>query len=323
MKSRVFVTRKIPEVGLRLLRETCDVHLWEGDLPVPREVLYAEAAEAEGLLTLLSDRVDADLLAHAPHLRVISQYAVGFDNLDVAAATARGIPIGNTPDVLTEATADLAFALLLAVARRLVEGVDNVRRGEWKTWGPEFFLGHDVWGATLGLVGLGRIGQAVATRGQGFGMRLLYTDPHCHPERGAALGAECVDLNTLLAQADFVSLHCPLTPETRGLIGERELRRMRSTAILINTARGPIVRSEALVRALSEGWIAGAGLDVTDPEPLPPSHPLVALPNCVITPHIASASITARTRMAEIAARNLLAGLRGERLPFCVNPQVY
>ncbi len=323
MKPRVFVTRKIPEVGLRLLRETCDVHLWEGDLPVPREVLCAEAAEAEGLLTLLSDRVDADLLAHAPHLRVISQYAVGFDNLDVAAATARGIPIGNTPDVLTEATADLAFALLLAVARRLVEGVDNVRHGEWKTWGPEFFLGRDVWGATLGLVGLGRIGQAMAVRGQGFGMRLLYTDPHCHPERGAALGAECVDLNTLLAEADFVSLHCPLTPETRGLIGERELRRMRPTAILINTARGPIVRSEALVRALSEGWIAGAGLDVTDPEPLPPSHPLVALPNCVITPHIASASVTARARMAEIAARNLLAGLRGERLPFCVNPQVY
>ena len=210
----------------------------------------------------------------------------------------------------------------MAAARRLPEGSANVRQGEWRTWGPQTLLGQDVWGATLGVIGLGRIGQAMARRGKGFAMRVLFTDPHCKAE-GAALGAECVPLETLLAEADFVSLHCPLTPETRGLIGARELRRMRPTAILINTARGAIVQQEALLQALREGWIAGAALDVTDPEPLPPTHPLVGLPSCLITPHIASASVTARTRMAVLAAENLLAGLRGERLPHCVNPQVY
>lgn len=321
-RPRIYITRQIPATGLDLLRAEGEVQVWPSPLPVPRETLLEAVAEAEGLLTLLSDPIDAALLAAAPRLRVISQYAVGYDNIDVAAATARRIPVGNTPDVLTDATADFAFALLMAAARRLPEGSANVRQGEWHTWGPQTLLGQDVWGATLGVIGLGRIGQAMARRGKGFAMRVLFTDPHCKAE-GAALGAECVPLETLLAEADFVSLHCPLTPETRGLIGARELRRMRPTAILINTARGAVVQQEALLQALREGWIAGAALDVTDPEPLPPTHPLVGLPNCLITPHIASASVTARTRMAVLAAENLLAGLRGERLPHCVNPQVY
>ncbi len=323
MKPRIYLTRRIPQAGLHLLQEACDVRLWDEPLPVPRSVLLDEVAEAEGLLTLLADRIDAEVLAAAPRLRVISQYAVGYDNIDLAAATARGIPVGNTPDVLTEATADMAFALLMAVARRLVEGVDRVRQGLWRTWGPEILLGQDVWGATLGIIGLGRIGQAMARRGRGFGMRVLYADVRRKLEVEAALGVEHCQLEEMLAQVDYLSLHCPLTPETRGLISAAELRRMKPTAILINTARGAVIQQEALVQALREGWIGGAGLDVTDPEPLPPDHPLVALPNCVITPHIASASVRARTDMALIAARNLLAGLRGERLPHCVNVEVY
>ncbi|OQA23642.1 MAG: putative 2-hydroxyacid dehydrogenase [Chloroflexi bacterium ADurb.Bin360] len=321
-RPRIYVTREIPAAGMQILYEYCEVLLWRDSLPVPRETLLGAVADVEGLLTLLSDPIDATLVAAAPHLRVISQYAVGYDNIDIAAATARGIPVGNTPDVLTTATADFAFALLMAAARRIPEGDANVRQGEWHTWGPQTLLGQDVWGATLGVVGLGRIGQAMVRRGRGFAMRVLFTDPRCKAE-GEALGAECVSLETLLAEADFVSLHCPLTPETRGLIGERELRMMKPTAILVNTARGAVVQQEALLRALREGWIAGAALDVTDPEPLTPEHPLVGLPNCLITPHIASASVAARTQMAIVAAENLLAGLRGERLPHCVNPQVY
>jgi len=323
VKPRVFVTRKIPAAGLERLRERCDVAVWEAPTPVPREALLEEAAKAEGLLTLLSDRIDAEVLAAAPHLRAISQYAVGYDNIDVAAATARGIPVGNTPDVLTEATADLAFALLMAAARRVVAGVDNVRAGEWVTWGPEILLGRDVWGATLGIVGLGRIGQAMARRGRGFGMRVLYAGPHRKPAAESALDARYAPLDELLAQSDYVSLHCPLTPETEGLIGAAALQRMPSHAMLINTARGKVVQTAALLQALREGWIAGAALDVTDPEPIPAGHPLVAQPNCIITPHIGSASVAARTEMAEVAAENLLAGLRGERMPFCVNPSVY
>ncbi len=322
-KPRIFVTRIIPEKGLQLLASACDVHLWESPEPVPRDELQAEAAEAEGLLTLLSDPLNADLIAAAPHLRVISQYAVGYDNIDVAAATARGIPVGHTPGVLTDATADLAFALLMSAARRLTEGVDHVRAGRWTTWGPKLLLGQDVWGATLGIVGLGRIGAAMARRGRGFDMRVLTTSPHRKPALEAELGVEVVPLDELLATSDYVSLHCPLTPETAGLIGEAELRAMKPTAILINTARGGVVETGALVRALREGWIAGAALDVTDPEPLPADHPLVDLPNCTVTPHVGSATVSTRTRMSVIAAENLLAGLRGQPLPHCVNPGVY
>lgn len=319
----VYVTRRIPEAGLRMVRDVCQVRLWEGELPPPQEVLLQEVAHCDGLVCLLTDVVDADVIAAGERLRVISQYAVGVDNVDLGAATARGIPVGHTPGVLTEATADMAFALLMAAARRIPEGIEKVRAGRWHTWEPLGLLGADVWGATLGIVGLGRIGTAVARRAQGFAMRILYYDPARRPDLELELGLEYVALDDLLAQADFVSLHCPLAPETHHLIGEQALRRMPSTAILINAARGPVVDTDALVQALREGWIAAAALDVTDPEPLPPDHPLLALPNCIVVPHVASATVTARERMAVMVAENLLAGLQGERLPYCANPEVY
>jgi len=322
-KHVVYVTRRIPEVGLEMVRAGCQVRLWEGEMPPPREVLLQEVADCDGLLCLLTDPLDAGTIAAGQRLRVISQMAVGVDNVDLPAATARGIPVGHTPGVLTEATADMAFALLMAAARRIPEGVEKVRAGRWRTWEPLALLGADVWGATLGIVGLGRIGTAVARRAQGFEMRVLYHDRVRNLEREAELGLTYASLDDLLAQADFVSLHCPLTPETHHLIGEQALRQMKPRGILINTSRGPVVDAAALVRALQEGWIAAAALDVTDPEPLPPDHPLASLPNCIVVPHIASATVTARGRMATMAAQNLLAGLRGERLPYCANPEVY
>ncbi|MCS7282345.1 MAG: D-glycerate dehydrogenase [Anaerolineae bacterium] len=322
-KPLVFVTRRIPEEGLNLVREACTVRLWEGELPPPKDVLLREVPACDGLLSLLTDPIDAEVIAAGVRLRVISQMAVGVDNIDLRAATARGIPVGHTPGVLTEATADFTFALLMAAARRIPEGVDYVRAGKWRTWEPMGLLGVDVWGATLGIVGLGRIGTAVARRARGFAMRILYYDPTRRPELEAELGVEYAELEDLLAQADFVTLHCPLTPQTRHLINEAALRRMKPTAILVNAARGPVVDTGALIRALSEGWIRAAALDVTDPEPLPPDHPLLSLPNCVVVPHIASATVSTRNRMARIAAENLLAGLRGQRLPYCANPEVY
>ncbi|MCS7179404.1 MAG: D-glycerate dehydrogenase [Anaerolineae bacterium] len=322
-KPTVYVTRRIPEAGLALIRDTCRMRLWEGELPPPKEVLLQEVADCDGLLCLLTDPIDAEVIGAGVRLRVISQMAVGVDNIDLRAATARGIPVGHTPGVLTEATADFTFALLMAAARRIPEGVDYVRAGKWQTWEPMGLLGVDVWGATLGIVGLGRIGAAVARRARGFAMRVLYYDPNRRPDLETELGAEYAELEDLLASSDFVSLHCPLTSQTYHLIGEVELRRMKPTAILINAARGPVVDPDALVRALSEGWIRAAALDVTEPEPIPPDHPLVSLPNCIVVPHIASATVATRERMAAMAAENLLAGLRGERLPYCANPEVY
>jgi lactate dehydrogenase-like 2-hydroxyacid dehydrogenase len=322
-KPLVYVTRRIPKVGLQMVREACDVRMWEGELPPPREVVLQEVADCDGLLCLLTTSVDAEIIAVGKKLRVISQMAVGVDNVDVGAATATGIPVGHTPGVLTDATADMAFALLMAAARRAPEGIEFVRAGKWRTWDPMGLLGADVWGATLGIVGLGRIGTAVARRARGFAMQILYHDVAHKPDLEAELGLEYVELDDLLARADFVSLHCPLIPETRHLIGEQALRRMKPTAILVNAARGPVVNTDALVRALREGWIARAALDVTDPEPIPADHPLVTLPNCIVVPHLGSATVTARNQMAAIAAENLLAGLRGERLPHCVNPEVY
>lgn len=319
----VYVTRRIPEPGLAPVRAVCQVRLWEGELPPPKAVLLREVADCDGLLCLLTDPIDDEVMAAGPRLRVISQMAVGVDNIDLRAAIARGIPVGHTPGVLTEATADFTFALLMAAARRIPEGVDYVRAGKWRTWEPMGLLGMDVWGATLGIIGLGRIGTAVARRARGFTMHILYYDPSRRPDLEAELGVEYAELDDLLARSDFVSLHCPLTPETRHLIGEAALRRMKPTAILINAARGPIVDPNALVRALSEGWIRAAALDVTEPEPIPPDHPLVSLPNCIVVPHIASATVSTRERMAAMAAENLLAGLRGERLPYCANPEVY
>jgi lactate dehydrogenase-like 2-hydroxyacid dehydrogenase len=324
-KPRVFVTRVIPEGGLKLVREACNAEIWSDELPPPRSVLLERVQGVEGLLCLLTDRVDLKVLeAAGSGLRVISNFAVGYDNVDVESATGHGIPVGNTPGVLTETTADMAFALLMAGARRIVEGADYVRAGEWRTWGPMLLLGHDVHGATLGVVGLGRIGQAVARRATGFGMKLLFYDPHCDQKAGEALGAEpCRALDDLLAEADFVSLHVPLTESTHHLIDARALTTMKPTAVLVNTSRGPVVDSDALYDALVAEKIAYAALDVTDPEPLPGDHKLLSLPNCLVVPHIASASWATRTRMATMAAENLLAGLRGDRLPHCVNPEVY
>lgn len=320
MKPQVLVTRRLPQPGLDLLPGQCDVDLWDSDLPIPRHVLLQQIADKDGLLCLLTDRVDQELLSAAPRLRVISQMAVGVDNIDVAACTCRSIPVGNTPGVLTETTADLTWTLLLAAARRVVEAVDYVRAGCWLTWSPTALLGPDVHGATLGIVGFGRIGQAVARRASGFGMRVLYTSRQRKIEAEQTLGASYVELDTLLAKSDFVSLHVSLTPQTTHLIDAAALHKMKPTAILINAARGGVVDHDALVDALRTGEIAYAALDVTEPEPLPADHPLVHLPNCIVVPHIASASVATRSKMAVMAAENLLAGLRGAPLSNCVNP---
>jgi glyoxylate reductase len=301
------------------------VNVWCGELPPTRAELLAAVAGCDALLTLLTDRVDDELLdAAGPQLRVVSNYAVGFDNVDVPACTRRRIPVGNTPGALTETTADLAWALLMASARRIVEGADYVRAGSWKTWGPMLLLGPDVHGATLGIIGFGRIGQAVARRAAGFGMTVLYSSrTQASTEVEAALDASFVPLQTLLERADFVSLHVSLSAQTQHLINAQALARMKPSAILVNTARGPVVDTDALADALRRGVIAGAALDVTDPEPIPADHPLVGLPNCLIVPHIASATRATRARMATMAAVNVIAGLRGERLPNPVNPEVY
>jgi glyoxylate reductase len=279
----------------------------------------------DGLLCLLTDKIDAALMDTAGEsLKVISQMAVGFDNIDIAAATARGIPVGHTPGVLTDATADFTWTLLMAAARRVVEGDQFTRAGQWKTWEPMALLGADVAGATLGIIGFGRIGRAMARRAQGFDMRVLYYDELSRAEDlEASLGVEYVGLEQLLREADFVTLHTPLTDETYHLIGRAELQAMKPSAILINTSRGGVVDPEALYFALNTGEIAYAALDVTEPEPIPMDSPLLDLDNIIIAPHIASASITARTKMATMAAENLTAGLKGERLPNCANPEVY
>ncbi len=324
-KPKVFVTRVIPEGGLELVCQACDADVWAGELPPPREILLEKVKGVDGLLCLLTDPVDAELLdAAGPGLKVVSNFAVGYDNVDVAAATVRGIPVGNTPGVLTETTADMAFALLMAAARRVVEGADYVRADKWHTWGPTLLLGHDVHRATLGIVGMGRIGQAVARRACGFDMRIIYFDPYCDAGKApfVDVAVRC-SLDQLLREADFVSLHVPLTEDTHHLIGEHALAKMKRTAVLINTSRGPVVDTGALYDALAAGQIAYAALDVTEPEPLPADHQLLSLPNCLVVPHIASASHATRTRMAIMAAENLLAGLRSERLPNCVNPEVY
>jgi len=321
-KPIVFITRIIPEKALELVRAHRAATVWEGELPPSRDDLLRAVAGVEGLLCLLTDPVDADVIDAAPRLRVISQMAVGYDNIDLPAATRRRIPVGHTPGVLTDTTADFAFALLMAAARRISEAERFAHAGRWKTWGPTLFMGQDVHGATLGIVGMGRIGQAVARRARGFEMRVLYADPS-EPEAARELGAARVDLDDLLAQSDFVSLHVPLTAATERLIDARALARMKPTAILINTARGPVVDSAALYEALVSGQIAYAALDVTDPEPISPDDPLLSLDNCLIVPHIASSSVATRTRIAVMAAENLIAGLNGDRLPHCANPQVY
>jgi glyoxylate reductase len=308
--ARVFVTRRLPGDGLHRLAAEHQVEVWHGRLQPSRAMLLEKAHDAEGLLCLLTDKIDRPVIEACENLRAISNYAVGVDNIDVDAATERGIPVGYTPDVLTEATADATFGLMLAAARRVVEGDQVVRAGRWLTWEPTLLLGRDVHSKTLGIVGMGRIGRAVARRAEGFGMEVI------HHSRSSG-----IPLEELLERADFVSLHSPLTPQTRGMIDEPALRRMKDTAILVNTSRGALVDTGALTRALFNGWIAGAALDVADPEPVPKGHPLLDAPNLIMNPHSASASIEARTAMTDLAVDNLLAGLAGEPMPQCVNPE--
>jgi glyoxylate reductase len=321
--ARVAITRPLPEDAERALRGAGhEVWVNPENLPLPRAQLVAELARSAGAITLLNDRVDEDLLAAAPGLRVVANYAVGYDNFDLDACTRRGVLAANTPDVLTDATADIAFALLLTCARRVVEADAYVRGGRFKLWGPRLFLGADLAGRALGIVGLGRIGQAMARRARGFDMTILYHQRRRDPAAEAELGAGYRDLDALAAEADFITLHCPLTAETHHLIDERRLALMRPGAILINTARGPVVDEAALVRALRDRRIAGAGLDVYEREPeLAPG--LAGAPNTVLLPHIGSATTQTRSRMAQIAAENVLAALAGERPPNLLNPAAF
>jgi len=320
---RVYVTRTLPGDALDRLREQAEVDLWPQDLPPSRDELARSLATAEGLLCLLTDNIDAGLIEGAPRLRVVSTMSVGYDHIDIEACTRRRIVVGYTPGVLTEATADLAFALLLAAARRLPEGERVVREGRWTAWHPSFLLGRDVHGATLGIVGLGQIGTAVARRARGFEMRVLYTERDRQPSAEAILGAEYRSFEDLLAESDFVSVHVPLTPETRHMFNDAAFARMKPTAVFVNTARGAIVDEPALQRALESGRIAGAAIDVAETEPLSKNDPLLRLPNLLVTPHIGSASVAARERMASLAVDNLLAALAGRRPAHCVNPEAF
>ena len=327
MKPQVFVTRQLPGNALARLNKHYTVKVWPAWTPPPYETILAEARRSVALLTLLTDRIDCNLISSARSLRIISQYAVGYDNIDVECATKHGVYVTNTPGVLSDATADLTWALVLAVSRRIVEADKAVRSGEWyKTgtgWHPMYMLGIEVTGKTLGIIGLGSIGREVARRARGFKMRILYYKRRrLPPEEERELGAEYRSLEDLLKESDIVTIHVPLTEETRGLIGEKELRMMKDTAILINTSRGPVVDEKALIKALTKGWIAGAGLDVFNQEPLPPDHPLTRLDNVVLAPHIGSATWETRTRMAEKAVENLIAFAEGRVPPDLVNPEV-
>lgn len=322
-KPKVFITRKIPDQGLQMIQQFCDADIWQDELPPSREVLLEHARGKQGLLSLLTDTIDAEIMDAAGNdLKVISNHAVGTDNIDLRAATLRKIPVGNTPGILTEATADFAFALLLSTARRVPEADRFVRSGKWKTWGPELMLGADITGATLGIIGFGRIGQAVARRATGFKMKILYNDPYLIKDE-IGLDAQSVELDFLLSHSDFISIHSPLTSQTHHLINQAAFNKMRSNTILINTARGAIIDPSALYEALKNHWIQAAALDVTEPEPISLDNPLLKLDNLVICPHIASASHSTRVKMSIMAAENLMAGLNGEKLPYCVNPEIY
>jgi glyoxylate reductase len=318
-RPRVFATRPLPGDALARLADEVELEVWPGPGAPPREALVAGVARAEGLLCLLTEHVDAALLAAAPRLRVVSSVSVGVDHVDLAAATARGLPVGHTPGVLTDTTAELAIALLLAAARRVVEADRFVREGGWREWAPDLLLGRDLAGATLGVIGLGAIGRAVAERAGAFGMKVLgwNRSPRAVP------GVQTVTLDTLLARSEFVTIHVGLAPDTQGLIGARELARLPRGAVFVNPARGGLVDEDALAAALVSGQLGAAALDVFAREPLPSTSPLLAAPNLVLAPHIGSATLRTRTRMADLAIANLRAGLAGRRLPHCANPAVY
>ena len=322
-KPRVFLTRRILDQGQRLVQDFCRADIWPDELPPSHDEIILHVRGCDGLLCLLTDRIDPQVMdAAGTGLKVISNHAVGWDNVDVAAATARGLPVGNTPGILTDATADMSFALLLAAARRVVEGDRLVKKGGWKTWAPGYMLGADLCKTILGIVGFGRIGRAMAHRAAGFGMRIVYSDPN-PADREPGVEASPVDLDTLLRESDFISLHTPLTVETRSLMNAAAFAKMKQTAVLINTSRGQVVDQSALYDALYTKRIFAAALDVTDPEPISVDSPLLQLDNCIVVPHIASASWQTRQKMSRMAAENLIAGLMGKPLPNCVNPEIY
>ena len=321
-QPKIYVTRRLPEAALAPLRTCGEVQVWESDHAIPRETLLQEIIDTVALLGMVTERIDDDLLDHAPQLKLVANMAVGYDNVDVPALTRRGVVLTNTPGVLTETTADLTFALMLGIARRIGEGERRVRAGRWPVWSPFVFLGTDVHHATLGIIGLGRIGIEVAKRARGFDMRVLYHNRSQNKEAEEQLGCTRVDMDTLLSESDFVVVLVPLGPQTRQLISAPQLKKMKPTAFLVNAARGPIVDALALYEALRDNVIAGAALDVTDPEPLPADDPLLTLDNCLVVPHVGSASIATRTRMATLAAENIAAFLSGRRPPTPVNPQV-
>ncbi|MDA1128332.1 MAG: D-glycerate dehydrogenase [Chloroflexi bacterium] len=323
-KPRVYVTRQIFPDALDLIETVANMEVWPDDEPPSPEQLRELLADADGAVINVMDRIDAPLFDAAPKLKVLSQVAVGLDNIDIPEATKRGVLLGYTPGVLAKATADLAFALLLATARRVVESDKWVREGNWKiSHHPMFWLGSEVNGSTLGILGLGGIGLETAKRGLGFDMKVIYHSRTRKPELEKEYGFKYVSLNKALADSDFLSIHVPLTPETNKFIGEKQLKKMKPTAILVNLSRGQVIDSDALYKALTKGWIAGAGLDVFDPEPVPENHPILDLDNVVVLPHIGSASNRSRREMHLMGARNLLAGLKGERLEECANPELY
>ena len=322
-RPRVYVTRRLPQPALDIIRPIADFTLWDReDVPPSRQVLLREVTQVDGLLSLLTDRIDGEVMDAAPRLRVVSNFAVGFDNIDIPAATQRRIVVTNTPEVLTETVADFAFCLMLAAARRLVEGDRYARDGKWKTWEPLLLAGQDMYRATLGLIGLGRIGSAVARRAKGFEMRVMYYDPFRREDLEQSLQIEYRPFTDVLRQADFISVHVPLSEQTRHLIGRDQFSMMKPTAVFVNTSRGPVVDQQALAEALAARRIFAAGIDVFEREPVPTDDPLLAQGNAVVAPHIASASIPTRIRMATLAAENLVAVLQGKRPPNPVNPEV-
>jgi glyoxylate reductase len=322
-KPFVIITHTLPEAWISRIKDECDLLIGpEDSTDFPLE-LQKNLHRADGLFSLLTDSIDQEILNKAVNLKVISNMAVGVDNIDLAACNRLKIPVGHTPGVLTEGTADLTMAILLAIARRIPEASQDAKAGRWTTWSPTGWLGGDLHGNKIGIVGMGKIGQAVARRAHGFGMDIIYNDQSSKPEIEEEIGARLVPLDQLLKISDYICLHVPLNPDTRKMIGIKELNKMKKDTYLINVSRGPVVDTDALVTALKENKIAGAAIDVTDPEPLPREHPLYKLNNCLITPHIGSATHNTRRKMAELACTNLLAGLKGDRLPFCVNPEVY
>ena len=322
MQPKVYVTRRIPESGIKLLQKTCEVEIWDSDDVVPRDTFLQAVSDKDAVLCLLTEKVDAETLDVAKNVKIFANMAVGFDNIDVDECTRRGIIASNTPGVLTDTTADFAFTLLMAAARRIREGHEFVHAGKWETWGPLLLMGQDIHHATLGLIGLGRIGAEMARRGQGFSMRMIYNDVVRREDLEEELGLEYADFDTVLKESDFVSVHVPYMPATHHLISTEQLAMMKQSAILINSARGAIVDPQALYTALKSGEIWAAGLDVTEPEPIPMDDPLLTLDNCLIAPHIASASFNTRSDMSELAANNILAALSGNRPPTILNPEV-